>query len=37
MAFHPFYYSMAGVCLDLQFCYAAWFLGGTAASGYEKP
>jgi hypothetical protein len=28
----PFYYSMAGVCLVLQFCYAACFFGGTAGS-----
>lgn len=37
MGVDPFYYSMAGVCLDLQFCYAAWFLGGKAASGCENP
>jgi hypothetical protein len=28
---------MAGVCLVLRCSYAAWFLGGTDASEFEKP
>lgn len=32
-----FYYSMAAVAVVLRCSYAAWFLGGTAASERENP